>query len=36
MTWFKKDTRIHWIKTKREAEKLIKSFLEIKEGDQRV
>ena len=27
MTWFKKDKRIKWIKTKNQAEKLIKSFL---------
>lgn len=27
MTWFKKDPRIHWVKTKKEAEKLIKQFL---------
>jgi len=27
MTWFKKDKRIHWIKTQKEAEKLIKDFL---------
>jgi len=26
MTWFKKDKRIHWIKTQKEAEKLIKNF----------
>ncbi len=30
MTWFKRDNRIHWVKNKREAEKLIKEFLEIK------
>ncbi len=28
MTWFKKDERIHWILTRKEAEKLIKEFLE--------
>ncbi len=27
MTWFKKDQRIHWIRSKKEAEKLIKKFL---------
>ena len=27
MTWFKKDKRIHWIKNKKEAEKLVKEFL---------
>jgi len=27
MTWFKRDKRIHWIKNKVEAEKLIKKFL---------
>lgn len=27
MTWFKRDKRIHWIKTRGQAEKLIKSFL---------
>ncbi|OGZ22682.1 MAG: hypothetical protein A3A08_00215 [Candidatus Nealsonbacteria bacterium RIFCSPLOWO2_01_FULL_41_9] len=27
MTWFKRDTRIHWVKNYREAEKLIKKFL---------
>jgi len=27
MTWFKKDKRIHWIKNKKQAEKLIKIFL---------
>jgi len=27
MTWFKKERRIKWIKTKKEAEKLIKRFL---------
>jgi len=27
MVWFKKDKRIHWIKNKKEAEKLIKQFL---------
>ncbi|MDO8530513.1 MAG: tRNA (adenosine(37)-N6)-dimethylallyltransferase MiaA [bacterium] len=28
MTWFKRDKRIHWIKTQKEAEKLIKKFLQ--------
>ncbi len=27
MTWFKKDKRIHWIKNKKQAEKLIKTFM---------
>ena len=27
MTWFKKDKRIHWIKNKKEAKKLVKEFL---------
>jgi len=27
MTWFKRDTKIHWIKNKSQAEKLIKKFL---------
>ena len=27
MTWFKRDSRIHWIKSQKEAEKLIKKFL---------
>ncbi len=27
MTWFKKDKRIHWIKNQKEAERVIKSFL---------
>jgi len=27
ITWFKKDKRIHWITTKKDAEKLIKNFL---------
>ncbi len=26
-TWFKRDKRIHWIKTKKEAEKLVRKFL---------
>ena len=26
MTWFKRDKRIHWVKNKKEAEKLIKKF----------
>ncbi len=30
MTWFKKDNRIKWIKTQKEAEKLVKTFLENK------
>lgn len=30
MTWFKKDKKIHWIKTLKEAEELIKNFLENK------
>jgi len=28
MTWFKKDKRIHWIKNQKQAEKLIKEFME--------
>lgn len=28
-TWFKKDKRIHWVKSQRKAEKLIKNFLKI-------
>ena len=28
MTWFKRDKRIHWIKTQKEAEKLVKAFLQ--------
>jgi len=27
ITWFKKDKRIHWLKNKRQAEKLVKEFL---------
>jgi len=27
MTWFKRDKRIHWIRSQKEAEKMIKSFL---------
>jgi tRNA dimethylallyltransferase len=27
MTWFKRDKRIHWIKSQKEAEKLLKNFL---------
>ncbi len=27
MTWFKRDKKIHWIKSQKEAEKLIKEFL---------
>ncbi|MCD6429232.1 tRNA (adenosine(37)-N6)-dimethylallyltransferase MiaA [bacterium] len=27
MTWFKRDKRIHWIKNRKEAEKLVKDFL---------
>ncbi|MFA4881164.1 MAG: tRNA (adenosine(37)-N6)-dimethylallyltransferase MiaA [Candidatus Doudnabacteria bacterium] len=30
MTWFKRDKRIQWVKNKKEAEKLVKGFLEIK------
>lgn len=30
MTWFKKDKRIHWIRSEKEAEKLIKDFLNKK------
>ncbi len=30
MTWFKKDKRIHWIKNQKEAENLIKSFINKK------
>ncbi len=30
MAWWKKDERIHWIKTSEEAEKLLKNFLEKK------
>lgn len=30
MTWFKRDKRIHWIKTRQEAEKLIKKFMQEK------
>jgi len=26
-TWFKKDKRIHWVQTKKEAEKLVREFL---------
>jgi len=29
MTWFKRDERIHWIRTKKEAEKLISAFLNL-------
>jgi tRNA dimethylallyltransferase len=33
MTWFKKDSRIHWLRKYKEAEKLVKEFLEkINEG----
>jgi tRNA dimethylallyltransferase len=28
MTWFKRDKRIHWIKNHKEAEKLIKNFIQ--------
>lgn len=28
MTWFKRDSRIHWIKNKKEAERLVRKFLE--------
>lgn len=31
MTWFKRDQRIHWVKNKKEAEALIKSFLQQSE-----
>ena len=27
MTWFKRDTRIHWVKTQKQAENLIKDFI---------
>jgi len=27
ITWFKRDPKIHWIKTQKQAEKLIKNFL---------
>ena len=27
MTWFKRDSRIHWIKNQKEAEMLVKKFL---------
>jgi len=30
MTWFKKDKRIHWLEEYREAEKLVKKFLQKK------
>lgn len=30
MTWFRRDKRIHWVKTKKETEKLVKKFLENK------
>lgn len=29
MTWFKRDKRISWVKNQKEAEKLVKAFLEI-------
>ncbi len=29
MTWFKRDKRIHWIKSHKETEKLVKDFLSI-------
>ncbi len=32
MTWFKRDKRIHWVRTEREAEKLVKKFLKTNEG----
>ena len=32
MTWFKKDKRIHWIKSQKEAEGLIKAFLKKQKG----
>jgi tRNA dimethylallyltransferase len=28
MTWFKRDKRIHWVTNQKEAEQLIKGFLE--------
>jgi tRNA dimethylallyltransferase len=28
MTWFKRDNRIHWVKNYKEAEKLVKNFLQ--------
>jgi len=28
MTWFKKDKRIKWVKIHRQAERLLKEFLE--------
>ena len=30
MTWFKRDKRIHWVKSRKEAEKLVRKFLENK------
>ena len=27
MTWFKRDKRIHWVKNKKEAEKLVRTHL---------
>jgi tRNA dimethylallyltransferase len=32
ITWFKRDKRIYWIKNYKEAEKLVKDFLEKKKG----
>jgi tRNA dimethylallyltransferase len=32
MAWFKKDKRIHWIKSYNQAERLTKNFLKIKNG----
>lgn len=33
MTWFKRDKRIYWIKTQKEAEKLIKEFLRFNKSN---
>jgi len=30
MTWFKRDSRINWVKNQKEAEKLTKKFLQTK------
>jgi len=27
MTWFRRDTRIQWVKNKKEAERIVKEFL---------
>lgn len=32
ITWFRQDKRIHWVKTKKEAEKLIRTFLDNYSG----